>query len=159
MPTDWRLNDRLMERVSSLDRVHVGVGSMQRTVSADGISLQRYNSSAELRSVPVRIPRRSSERRDTPIGAAGHSIVTRGSCRRGEDEASFKAPCKDADDESSGANKVHAVGEATGAKCDVRVGNRRCEEGHSDNVPKFRKSPKSRKPRKARLHINMMYEQ
>lgn len=79
--------------------------------------------------MPPRIPRRSSERRDTPMGAAGHSIVTRGSYRRGEDDASFKAPCKDADDESSGANKAQAVGEATEVKCDVRVEDRRRRRG------------------------------
>jgi hypothetical protein len=56
------------------------------------------------------------------MGAVGHSIVTRGSCRRGEDDASFKAPCRDADearDESSGANKAQTGGEATGAECEV----------------------------------------
>ena len=56
------------------------------------------------------------------MGAVGHYIVTRGTCRRGEDDASFEAPCKnvnEARDGSSGANKAQTVGEATEAKCDV----------------------------------------
>ena len=58
--------------------------------------------------------------------------MTRGNCRRGEEDASFKAPYNDADDESSGANKAQAVGEATEAKCDVRVDDRRRRNGAGD---------------------------
>jgi hypothetical protein len=43
------------------------------------------------------------------MGDVGHYIVTRGACRRGEDDASFEAPCRDLDkarDEFCGANKA-----------------------------------------------------
>ena len=56
------------------------------------------------------------------MGAVGHYIVTRESSRRGEDDASFEAPCRDVDearDESSGADRAQTMGEATEAKCDV----------------------------------------
>ena len=111
--------DALTEGEGALNCVHVDVGLTQRTVSADRISVRRHNSSTELRSGLPRTPRRSSERQDALMGAVGHSIVSRGSCPRGEDDASFKAPCSDEDDESSVANKAQPVGEATEAKCDV----------------------------------------
>jgi hypothetical protein len=54
--------------------------------------------------------------------AEDHYNVTRGICCRGEDDASFEAPCKDVDearDESSEATKAQIVGEATEAQSDV----------------------------------------
>lgn len=56
------------------------------------------------------------------MGAVGHHIVTRRTCRRGDDDASFEALYRDGNevrDESSGANKAQTVGETTEAKYDV----------------------------------------
>jgi hypothetical protein len=56
------------------------------------------------------------------MGAVGRSIVTRETYRRGEDDASFEAPCRDVDearDESIMTNNAQTMGEATEAKCDV----------------------------------------
>jgi hypothetical protein len=56
------------------------------------------------------------------MGAVAYHNVTRGTGRRGEDDAPFEAPSKDVDevrDESSGASKAQTVGEATEARCEV----------------------------------------
>jgi hypothetical protein len=48
--------------------------------------------------------------------------VTRETCRRGEDGASFETPCKDEDeveDKRSGATRAQTVCEATGAGCNM----------------------------------------
>lgn len=56
------------------------------------------------------------------MGTVDRSMVTGKTCRLSEDDASFKAPCRDVDearDESSGANEAQTIGEAIEAKCDV----------------------------------------
>jgi hypothetical protein len=52
------------------------------------------------------------------MGAVDHHIATRRTCRPDEDDASFKAPCKDVDeagDRPSGANKAQTMSEAAEA--------------------------------------------
>ena len=56
------------------------------------------------------------------MGAVGHHIVTRGTSRQDEDDASFRAPYRDVDearDKSSGASKAQTIGEATESICEV----------------------------------------
>jgi hypothetical protein len=75
----------------ALNSVHTDLGSKQgRTGSVVTTSVRKHNSSTEPRSAPSRTPRRIRGR-DAPMGAVGHYDVTRGTGRRGEDNASFEA--------------------------------------------------------------------